>query len=262
VAKTKLVTLHKTKTAAEAARKNLVSAGFNEDDISVDNKETLGDAKPSTFKHLFGNDIEEYEAHTYSQAVNDGFYLVTLIVEEDNAGKAMHVLNHHKNVDVKTHAVKKGVLSAKAAATVAVPTYSSDNEGIDTVLDATETLKLAEEHVHVDKKVVETGTTQVRRYTVEEPVTATVKLHDEHVRIVKKALDDPNYDDIDWGDATIELRSSKEVPYVTKSAKVVAEVGLEKVGSEHSETIHDTERKEKYEIITEPARIEEAASLY
>jgi len=260
VAKTKLVTLHNTKRAAEAARANLISAGFDGDSISIDDKETIGDAKPGVFKHLFGSDIEEYEAHTYAKAIKDGHYLLSIQVDDADASKALHVLNRHKNVDVKTHAVKSGVLTAKAAATVALPTYSSEYDAIDNVLDATETLKLAEEHVHVDKRVVETGTTAVRRYTVEEPVTATVKLHDEHVRIVKRALDDPNYDDIDWGDATIELRSSKEVPYVTKSAKVVAEVGLEKIGSDHKETIHDTERKEKYEIITEPARIEELAS--
>jgi len=260
VAKTKLVTLHETKKSAEAARKNLISAGFDGDVIVIDDKSTLGDAKPSVFKRLFGNDIEEYEAHTYSKAISDGNFLLTILVDEADASKAMHVLNHHKNVDVKTKAVKSGVLSSKAAATVALPTFSSDSAAVDDELGETASLKLAEEHIHVDKKVVETGTTQVRRYTVEEPVTATVKLHDEHVRIVKKALDDPNVDDVDWGDATIELRSTKEVPYVTKSAKVVAEVGLERVESDHVETIHDTERKEKYEIITEPARIEELAA--
>ena len=256
---TKLVSLHDTKAAAEAARRNLMNAGIDEIDITIDDADSLGSAGPEVFKSLYGDDLEEYEANTYSRAVKGGHKLLTAHVDDKDAAKALHVMSHHKNVDLKAKAVKEGVLSAKAAATVAVPTYKSDAEPIEHDLGGPEALKLAEEHIHVDKKVVETGTTQVRRYTVEKPVTATVKLRDEHVRLVKKALDDPNVDDIDWGDATIELRSTKEVPYVTKSAKIVAEVGLEQVAREHTETIHDTERRERYEVITDAAEIEKAA---
>jgi len=110
-------------------------------------------------------------------------------------------------------------------------------------------LRLAEEQLQVGKRLVESGQTRVRRFVTERPVSADVTLHEEHAEVLRRAITDPRYiGQVDWADSAIEVRESAEQALVGKTARVVEEVALRKIGSDHVETIHDKIRRQQVEI--------------
>jgi uncharacterized protein (TIGR02271 family) len=116
-------------------------------------------------------------------------------------------------------------------------------------LGKNEVLRLAEEHLEVGKRLVEDGTTRIRRFVTEKPVEAQVTLHEEHAEVVRRAISDPNYvKDIDWSDSTIEVLETSEQAVVSKSARIAEEVVIGKAGSDRVETVRDTVRRQQVEV--------------
>ena len=110
-------------------------------------------------------------------------------------------------------------------------------------------LRLAEEQLQVGKQMVEDGSTRVRRFTTERDVSADVTLHEEHAQVLRRAITDPAYvGNIDWADAQIEVVETAEHALVGKTARIVEEVALRKVGTDHVETVHDKLRRQQVEI--------------
>jgi stress response protein YsnF len=67
--------------------------------------------------------------------------------------------------------------------------------------------------------------------------------------VLRKAIADPKYvGEIDWADGTIEVIETAEHAVVNKTARIVEEVGLRKVASDHVETIRDKIRRQQVEI--------------
>ncbi|MBO0736098.1 MAG: DUF2382 domain-containing protein, partial [Alphaproteobacteria bacterium] len=54
--------------------------------------------------------------------------------------------------------------------------------------------------------------------------------------------------DIDWADSTIEVAETAEQALVNKTARVVEEVALKKIGTDHVETVHDKIRRQQVEV--------------
>jgi len=112
-----------------------------------------------------------------------------------------------------------------------------------------EVLRLAEEQLQVGKRMVETGQTRVRRFVTEREVSADVTLHEEHADVLRRAVTDSKYiGEIDWADSTIEVVETAEQALVNKTARVVEEVSLKKIGSDHVETVRDKIRRQQVEI--------------
>jgi len=109
--------------------------------------------------------------------------------------------------------------------------------------------RLAEEQLEVGKKLVEQGTTRIRRFVTEKPVEASVTLHEEHAEVVRRAVTDPSYvQDIDWSDRTVEVIGTAEQAVVSKSSHIAEEVVVGKTCSDHVETVHDTVRRQQVEV--------------
>ena len=53
---------------------------------------------------------------------------------------------------------------------------------------------------------------------------------------------------LDWGEQTIEVKETAEKAVVGKTARVVEEVDVRKVGSERVETVRDKVRRQEIEI--------------
>lgn len=248
----KIVTLFDTPEHAEAASRNLEAAGYSASDISIVNNKTLSTGgaavrEPGLWHRLFGRDIEQHEAVVYGRTVEQGGVVLTLRVAEAEVPRAMGILNAHKAIDVQARAAEHGLVSTptpaataaatKAAATVAAPM------GKDQVL------RLAEEQLDVGKRLVEEGTTRIRRFVTEKPVEAKVTLHEEHAQVVRRAISDPNYvKDIDWSDQTIEVTETAEEPVVRKSTRIAEEVVVSKEGTDREETVRDTVRRQQVEV--------------
>jgi stress response protein YsnF len=153
--------------------------------------------------------------------------------------RAMGILNQHNLVDVKDRAVDTGVISKETAAAIAAPAAVAaavPARPVTSDLGKDQVIRLAEEHLDVGKRLVEQGTTRIRRFVTEKPVEAQVTLHEEHAEVVRRAITDPNYvKDIDWSDTTVEV------------------VVVGKTGSDHVQTVHDTVRRQQVEVERVPS---------
>jgi len=255
----KIVTLFDTLEHAEAARRNLESAGFPSSEISVISNQTLTKAgqtlrEPGLWHRLFGRDIEQHEATIYGRTVETGGVVLTLRAPETDVPKALGILNAHKAIDVQTRAVEHGLLEAKtvAASAAAAPVVAAAERVAATItspISKDEVLRLAEEQLEVGKRLFQSGTTRIRRFVTSKPVEAQVTLHEEHANVVRRAVSDPAFlKDIDWTDRTVEVTETAEEVVVNKSAHIAEEVIISKTGSDRVETVKDTVRRQQVEV--------------
>jgi uncharacterized protein (TIGR02271 family) len=257
----KIVTLFDTADHANAAKNNLEKAGFPTGDISMVGSAELPHGtsalrEPGLWHRLFGSDIEQHEATIYSKAVEEGGVVLTLRAPKSDVPKAMGILNQHNVVDVQDRAVETGILSKAAALPVAAAAAAAvPVKPLTTDVSKSEVIRLAEEQLEVGKRLVEQGTTRIRRFVTEKPVEAQVTLHEEHAEVVRRAVSEPEFvKDIDWSDRTVEVMETSEEAVVSKSAHIAEEVVIGKVGTDHVETVHDTVRRQQVEVDRIPTR--------
>jgi len=255
----KIVTLYDTAEHAEAARRNLEAAGFSPSEISMVTNKTLTAAgeklrEPGMWHRLFGRDIEQHEAVVYGHTVESGGAILTVRVAETEAAKAMGILNAHKVVDVQNRAVQQGLISSASGpppAVVPAPTIAAAGAA-----SGEEIFGLAEEQLNVGKRLLQEGTTRIRRFVTERPVEAQVTLHEEHVQVIRRAISDPNFvRNIDWTDKTIDVTETVEEAVVTKSAHIAEEVVIRKEGTDHVKTLRDKVRRQQIDVQHVPGSV-------
>jgi len=260
----KVVTVYDTLPHAEKAVSILKAAGYQDDDISVVNQKTLAASgahevdvrEPGLWRRLFGSNVLDHEATVYGRAVEGGGVVVTVRVPQEEVPRVMGLLDTHDPVDVLERAAKVGAVPAnlaKAAATAAVAaapvTAAAKAVASAAKPDSSDVIRLAEEQLNVGKRLVQEGTTRIRRFVTEKPVEASVTLHEEHAQVLRRAIGDPNYiADVDWSDKTIEVVESAEQAVVSKSARVVEEVIVRKEGTDHVETVRDKVRRQQVDV--------------
>jgi uncharacterized protein (TIGR02271 family) len=260
-----IVAVFDTAAHAEAAVKALKAGGFANADISIFDENRLASGKNAIaagvreaglWHRLFGDDIHKHEAAIYNQAVKEGGVVVSARVLDSEVAHAVAILDLHRPVDVHDRAVTSGISPAAHVEAVekkidAMPLTAVQQVAVSPKLAEAHdgVLRLAEEQLQVGKKLVESGRTRVRRFVTERPVTTNVTLHEEHAELLRKAVTDPKYfGDIDWADKEIEVVETAEHALVNKTARIVEEVSLKKIGSEHVETINDKLRRQQVEI--------------
>jgi uncharacterized protein (TIGR02271 family) len=116
-------------------------------------------------------------------------------------------------------------------------------------LPGEEVFRLAEEQLNVDKRVVQDGTTRIRRFVTETPVEAQVTLHEEHAQVIRRAISDPTFvRDVDWTEKTIEVTETAEEPVITKSVHIAEEVVIRKEATDSVRTLRDKVRRQQVEV--------------
>jgi hypothetical protein len=109
----KIVTLFDTAQHAEAAKRNLESAGFPPGEIStINNRILAGDRlhEPGLWRRLFGRDIQTYEAIVYGRSIESGGVVLTVRVPETDVAKATRILNAHEAVNLQQRATEQGLI--------------------------------------------------------------------------------------------------------------------------------------------------------
>jgi uncharacterized protein (TIGR02271 family) len=260
-----IVAVFDTRAHADAAVKALRAGGFANADISIFDEDRLasgqkalaaGVKEAGLWQRLFGDDVYEHEAAVYHQTVKRGGVVVSARVMDNEVAHAIAILDLHRPVDVHDRAVTTGIAPAAHVETVekkidavplavaqqvaVTPKFAEVHDGV---------LRLAEEQLQVGKQAVETGRTRVRRYVTEREASADVTLHDEHAEVLRKAITDPKYiGEIDWADGEIEVVETAEHALANKTARIVEEVALKKVGTDRVETVKDKIRRQQVEI--------------
>jgi uncharacterized protein (TIGR02271 family) len=240
----KVVAVYDTEASANAVVKSLISAGYLTDDISVIRNEgeavKAGLYEPGVWQRLFGRDLEHQQAAVLGRSLKEGSVIISVRVPESEAPKVVSLLDSHKPVDVLDRAKVYGLVREPVeAARPPAPAKPKDEE----------MLRVAEEQLNVGKRLVESGFTRVRRYVVEKPVEANITLHEEHVEVMRRAISDPAYlKDIDWSDKTIEVTETAEEAVVDKTARITEEIVIRREGSDRTQTVHDTVRRQQVEV--------------
>src|SRR5215469_10472321 len=245
----KVVSVYDTTDKAKAALAVLKSSGIDISDASILDRNSLGTGidqqHVGLWRRLFGENVWEHEAAVYGDTLRRGGAVLAVRGPKERTAKIMSILDAHKPVDVHEHAAKIGAdVPIEAKALVTAP-------GTATTAGASkdEVMRLAEEQMNVGKRIFETGTTRIRRFVTERPVEQQVNLHEEHAKVVRRAVTDPNYiADIDWSDKEYTVTETEERPVVSKTARVVEEIAVGREGSDRTETVRDTVRRQQADV--------------
>ena len=113
---------------------------------------------------------------------------------------------------------------------------------------AEEVIPLAEETLTVGKHTVNSGTTTVRRYVVENPVEQRVELFDEKVVVERRKPVTDAVTGETLTEVTVEMIETSEVPVAAKGVRVREEIVVRRERTRRVETVRDTVRRDEIEI--------------
>ncbi len=109
------------------------------------------------------------------------------------------------------------------------------------------TIPVIEEELQVGKREVAKGGIRLRTRIVENQVQENINLRQEKVQVERTPVDRPaNANDLK--EEQLEVTERAEVPVVSKEARVVEEVSLNKEVTEKQESVKDTVRKTEVDV--------------
>ena len=252
-----IVAVYDTAAHADLAASDLRAAGVPENAISVHASTSSASGTIATsstpvqeqgfWSSLFGGE-PDHDTAVYDRSITAGSTVVTVKTPETHVTRVMEILEKHHPIDIDERATGYGLTqtttTARQPLVAPAPMATADRAA-----GTGDTIQLAEESLAVGKRVVNRGGTRIRRFVVETPIEENVTLHDEKVTLERRPVADgrPMAAD-EFGEKTIEMTASSEEAVVSKTARVVEEVGLRKEATDRVETIRDTVRKEEVEI--------------
>jgi stress response protein YsnF len=276
-----VVAIFNSKNEADNAEEQLLSNGFDSDDIDVSEGRTSSRGHEHEgesgitrfFKNLFGS--SDHQSERYSRVAENG-YVVTVYADSDlNAQRAADLLDSYGAIDVDenyeknfSHNYKGDVSDQDYSGNVGDENYRenvNDENYRRNVGDVSygknardendsdlrnKTIPIIEEDIKVGKKEILTGGVRIRSRIIERPVEENIRLREEHIRVdrnkVDRAATDDELENIETG--TVELREHAEVPEVRKTSRVVEEVSLDKEVKHRDEVVRDTVRKTEVDV--------------
>jgi uncharacterized protein (TIGR02271 family) len=253
-----IVAVYDTSEHAALAVRDLEAAGVPPSAISrhaeggvTTDSSTTGAApvhEKGFWASLFGGEPEyEHDTTVYDRSLKGGSTVVTVKASGQHLTQVMEILERHSPIDIDERASSYGLVKSPGAATVS-PTVPS---GRDTTMPkgGEEVVPLSEEQLTVGKRLVNRGTTRIRRFVVETPVEEAVTLHSEHVSVDRRPVAaGTKVADTAFTDHTIEVTESDEEAVVSKTARVKEEVVVNKAAADRVETVRDTVRREDVEV--------------
>lgn len=227
-------------TASTSGSSSWGSGSSSDADYNSGNRESGGSGIGRFFRSLFGNDDE---ADTYSNVAQKTGAIVTVHAQSsEESERAADILDEAGAVDVDERAAQYGYNANKGTGRTNTSYDTTSNEGTS--------IPVIEENLEVGKKSVQTGGKRLRSRIIERPVEESLRLREERVTVERNTVDRPatEADFAAFKESEIELTESAEVPVVSKQARVVEEISLDKEVEERQETIHDTVRSTEVDV--------------
>jgi uncharacterized protein (TIGR02271 family) len=188
----------------------------------------------------------DHETAVYDRSLEIGSSVVTVRVPDEHVDRVTEILERHHPIDVDERAASFG-LGANRSASAAAGTREAYGTGLRDGDE--EVIPISEEQLTIGKRLVNRGTTRIRRFVVETPVEENVTLHSERVSIDRRpASAGARGDDADFTDRTIEVTETDEEAAVGKTARVKEEVVVHREATDRVETVRDTVRRQDVEI--------------
>jgi len=224
---TSVIGLFEDQDTARKAVAELTKGGVSQD--AVDLLASAGTGEISS--RLVEAGYDEAKAQQYAEALQQGGALVIAEVEDDRADTALEALRRF------------GVLTPEALQ------ERTRGQGKPSG-QQTETAQVIEEELEVGKATT-TGGKRLKTEVSEREVQETVALSDETVGVersrVERALK-PEEADQAFQERTVEMTETKEKPVVSKQARVVEEVALNKQSGRREETVGGTVRRQDVKV--------------
>lgn len=251
-----IVAVYDTEAHAAAAVRDLEAASVPPDAISrhVGTESVSGSAVSRAnaaggqgfWSSLFGGD-PDHDTAVYDRSLESGSSVVTVRVPDEHVDGVTRILERHQPIDIDERAASLGLGVNRTPAAVTGMQGSHDTAALRNVGE--EVIALSEEQLTVGKRLVNRGTTHIRRFVVETPVEENITLHSERVSIDRRpASAGAKVDNADFTDRTIEVTESDEEAVVSKTARVKEEVVVHKEATDRVETVRDTVRRQDVEI--------------
>ena len=217
--------------------RQLRAAGFNANDISLvaRGEGGIGAAPAETEAALAGAGIPESDARVFADHVDRGGALIFMEAQSaDDAGRAAEIINGY-------YTGRGGPAPAATRDAVAEPLFEQGGEL---------RVPVVEERLRVDKREVEAGGVRVSTWVEQSPVNEQVNLRDEKVRIERVAADRPaSAGALDaWQETTFEIRERHEQAVITKEARVVEEIRIQKDVEQRTEQVQEVVRRTAVEV--------------
>lgn len=111
----------------------------------------------------------------------------------------------------------------------------------------TGTIERHEEQLNVEKEPVQTGEVRVEKDVVEQQQSVDVPLEREEVHLERRAVDKPASGEA-FTDQEVSIPVSEERAQVTKEARVVEELDVEKDVHQDTERVEGTVKKEEFKV--------------
>jgi len=273
-----LVALYETVTAAEQVVHELTADGFARSDIHLALDRTTRSAVPhatgvqdaayegaNLVETLADLDVPADEAYAYTEGVRRGGALVVVESSDERAERGMAILQRLHPVNIHERIAQwqqegwtSAAAQARTVATTATATPGTQGrprtpqQGTE---DTEVTIPVVEEDLSVSKRAVEHGHVRIYSRVTERPVEEAVRLREERVTVERRPVDRPATD-ADFAAAAqqqvIEMTETVEEPVVTRRARVVEEVVVQKEETERTETVRGTERHTEVEVQRAP----------
>lgn len=255
-----ITALFDTRADAEAAKNRLEAASLQVSHVDITDKSsagysdraTVGSGTASPESQGFWSSLKSAfspgdDAHVYEEGIRRGGTLLTATVHDDDADKAVDILDDANSVDIDGRAndwKASGWAGAPAASTgTATAPLAGRATGVDD-----EMIPVVEETLRVGKREVERGGVRVRSYIVETPVSEQISLREEHVAVERRPVTGGTVPTDAFLERTIEMTETAEEAVVAKDARVVEEVVVRKTSDDRTETVSDTVRRTEVEV--------------
>lgn len=246
-----LVGFYPSRAEAELVKNELVAAGYDHDHITLYDRH--GKDEPGLWediKSAFGFSDEE-DQYLYAEAARRGAVAVALNIKDDDEPsmqRAIPIMQRHGLIDLEKQSAQwrqQGWTGYQGRAT----TTSTGKVVGKRRAEGKEVIPVVQEELQVGKRAVHQGGVRVYSRVTERPVQEQVQLREEHVQVERRPVDRPISDaDRAFEERTIEASETVEKPVVSKQARVVEEVVVNKDVQHRTETVKDTVRRTDVQV--------------
>ena len=205
----------------------------------------VGGAAGGLLGALSSAGVPEEEAHRYAEGVRRGGTILLVEAADDRAAEAAAIMDRHQAVDMESREASWRERGWERHEIEAAPLderqLSQEREHIE--------IPIVEEDVKVGKRNVERGGVRVRTYASERPVEKQVNLRDESIDVHREPADRPVQPGDDaFRERRVEMRETDEEAVVSKEARVIEDVVIDKSAMDRSETIRDSVRRTEVDV--------------
>lgn len=245
-----VIGLFERRSDAEAALNDLAQNNFDCSHIEL--KEPYTENSANSLAHLRheleGEGVPEDDAKLFEEGVRAGDSLEVAHVADDRAEEAREIMNRHGALDIHDAFAQRGAFDAAAApiaaAAVAVPAVAKSTSASGDIV-----VPVVEEQIAVGKREIQRGGVRIFQRVEERAVTENVTLRDEAVTIERHAVNRPVSGTEAFAQtADVVVTETHEVPVVSKEARVVEEVVIDKTATDRVETVRDTVRRTDVDV--------------